>query len=316
MKGFVRTGLGLAIGLVLAGTAAAKAGVEGRCSYEDKAFALVDGVAWTPAPEEEDDAEPEDWDGDGVPDDFDDWDGDGEPDPEPVKLAIAFTSFPLDVGALWRADDRDDALMDQAFADDGDASGKVVLQLEDGEVTMLGAWFSPGTSISRGGSDIGTLTPAPAASGPVKGRYRYVDEDDGFTCEATFEVPRLGAVADAPPPPGKPLPRGGGEPGAAYLALNRALLAGDADALAKLLPPDRAAQMQAARATPDFAAQMAMMQAMAPADVVVTGGRLDGDTAWLDFTATEGGQPRVGTAKLVKENGRWVMEEESTRDPE
>src|SRR5688572_27291483 len=302
MNGIGRAALGIAIGMALAGTAAAKSQVQGKCSYQDKAIALVDGAAWVPPPDDDD--EPEDWD------------GDGEPDPEPVKLEVGFTSFPLDTGALWRATDRDDQMMDQAFADDGENSGKVVLSLEDGEIVMLSAWFSPGTSSSRGGDDIGTLTPAPAAAGPVAGRYRYVDEDGGFTCDITFQVPRIGEPADAPPLPGKPLPRGGGEPGAAYLVLNKPLRAGDMDALAKLLPPDRVAEMEAARAPPDFAAQMAMLQAMAPTDIVITGGRVDGDTAWLDFTANEFDQPRAGTAKLVKQGGRWVMMEESTRDPD
>ena len=306
MNGMIGKGLVVAVAAALAGQAAAKSSVDGRCSYEDKVLALVDGAAWVPPPDEDEDDEPEDWD------------GDGEPDPVPQKLVVAFTTFPLDNGALWRAADRDSELMDQAFSDDGDASGKVALTLEDGEVVMLAAWFSPGTSLSRSGSDIGRLAPAPAAGGtaPVAGEYHDLDEDDGFRCDIRFDVPRLGDVADAPPLPGTPLPAGGGEPGAAYLAVNKALRAGDLDALARLMPPDRVAQMEEARKSPDFDEQLALMQAMAPSDVKITGGRVDGDTAWVDFTATEFDQPRVGTATLKKEGGRWVMIEESTRDPD
>jgi hypothetical protein len=171
--------------------------------------------------------------------------------------------------------------------------------------------------VSRGGSDIGTLTPAPSpdGTGPVAGRYRYVDEDDGFTCDVTFSVARLGDPKDAPPPPGKPLPADGGEPGQAYLALNQALRAGDVDALADLLPPDRAAEMAAARESPEFAAQLAMMKTMAPTDIRIRGGRIHGDQAWVEFTAIEFGEPRAGTAMLRRRDGMWVLEEESTRDP-
>jgi hypothetical protein len=302
----MRTVIGMAVGAALAlaaaGQAAAKA--QGTCTYEEHRLELEDGAAWRVPPDP--DFEPADWD------------GDGEPDPVPPQLAIGLGSFAVDHGALARATDREDALSDQAFDDDGDDSGKLVVTVEGGEVTMLSVWFAPGTTVSRGGDGLGTVTPAPAAdgTGPVAGRYRYVDDDDGFECDVTFDVPRLGDPKDAPPPPGTPLPRGGGEPGRAYLALNAAMRAGDVDALAKLLPPDRVAAMEAARGTPDFAAQMAMMQAMAPTDVVITGGRRDGDTAWLEFTATEFGQPRAGTATMARRDGRWVIVEESTRDPD
>lgn len=302
MDTIMRKALGLAVGLALAAPVAAE--VQGTCTYEEHRLELEDGAAWIVPPD--DDFEPVDRD------------GDGEPDPAPAQLAIGFGSFALDRGALARATDRDDALSDQAFDDDGDDSGKLVVTVEDGEVTQLAVWFSPGTSVSRGGDGLGAIAPAPSADGtePVAGRYRYTDADDGFACDVTFRVPRLGDPKDAPPPPGKPLPPGGGAPGQAWLALNQALRAGDLDALADLLPPDRAAEMQAARGTPEFAAQLAMLKAMAPTDVVVTGGRQDGDTAWLEFTAVEFGSPRLGTATLEFRDDRWVMLEESTRDPD
>lgn len=302
MNTIIQGGLCLAIGLALAGPAAAK--VEGRCTYEDHMLDLEDGAAWIPLPDEDEDTEePEDWD------------GDGEPDPPPQKLSIGFGSFALDAGALARAKDREEGLSDQAFADEGDNSGKLVLSLEDGEVVMLAAWFAPGTTLSRSGSDIGKVTLTPGGDGTVAGKYHYVDEDDGFTCDATFSVAKLGDPADAPPPPGTPLPRGGGEPGQAYLALNQALRAGDVEALRGLMAPAQVAEMEAARKTPEFDAQLAMMKTMAPTDVVITGGRIDGDRAWVEFTAVEFGNPRVGTADMRQVDGRWTIEKESTRDP-
>lgn len=305
MNGTRKAGLGIAIGLALAGAAEASTSVTGSCSYEEYRMTLVDGAAWVPPPDEDAD-EPEDWD------------GDGQPDPLPRKLALGFATFALDAGKLARATDRDDELMDQAFDDDGEHAGKLVLTIEDDKVVALAAWFSPGMSLSRSGSEVGTLEPAPDhdGKGNVSGKYRILDEDDGFECNVFLSLPRLGDPANAPPPPGTPLPAGGGEPGKAYLAMNAAIRAGDIDAMAKLLPADRLAQMEEARKSPEFEAQLELMQAMAPSDVVITGGRVDGDTAWVEFTAVEFEQPRVGTATLKKEGGRWVMVEESTRDPD
>jgi hypothetical protein len=106
----------------------------------------------------------------------------------------------------------------------------------------------------------------------------------------------------------------GGEPGKVYLALNKAMLAGDLDALAKLLPPAQAAEMQKARGTPEFAQQLVFIQAMTPKNVKLKGGRIDGDKAWLEFDGVEGDALRSGTAEMVKEDGRWRVVSESTRD--
>ena len=154
MDTITRTAAGLAIGLALAAPAAAT--VQGSCTYDGHRLALEDGAAWIVPPDE--DFEPADWD------------GDGEPDPVPVPLAIGLGSFAFDHGALARATDRDDALSDQAFDDDGDDSGKLVLTIEDGEVTQLAAWFSPGTSISRGGDGAGIATPTRTTVSPATSR--------------------------------------------------------------------------------------------------------------------------------------------------
>jgi hypothetical protein len=98
--------------------------------------------------------------------------------------------------------------------------------------------------------------------------------------------------------------------------VNAALRAGDLDALAALLPPARVAMMEEARKSPDFDAQLALMKTMAPTDIRITGGRVDGDAAWIEFTAVEFGSPRAGTAEMVREDGRWFVKSESTRDPD
>lgn len=293
--------LALAVfGLVLL-PAAAAAKVQGHCEYEGRRVALVDGAAWA-LPEE-----PEE--------DFDDGYEGEEPAPPPgPKLMLAFVTFTVDAGALARATDREDALRDQSW--ELDESARLELTVQDGIVGSQYLWISPGTNISYSSNEVGHYQAGKAAAGRVAGSYRFSPEDgQELDCAVSFDLALLGDPKDAPPPPGTPLPPGGGEPGAAYLAMNKALHAGDFDAMLKLMPPERAAMMQEARKEPDFAAQMAMAQAMSPSKVKITGGRQDGDRAWVEFTAIEADSPRVGTAEMKREGGRWIMVRESTRDP-
>jgi hypothetical protein len=298
-----RTALAAALATALCTLGTAHAAVSGHCTYEGKKHALVDGVAWV---------EPED------PDEDHDWDDDGVPD-EPVgpDIKLGFATFTLDANAIQRAEDRDDALTNQAFAQD--ESTKVELTLApDKLVTSQYIWISPGTNLSYSSNEVGKFTAKAGAKGRLAGHYTYSDDDaEGPSCDITFDIVQIGTVAEAPPPPpppGKPLPPGGGEPGQVYLALNKAMIAGDLDALGKLLAPAQAAEMQKARATPDFAAQLALMQAMTAHDVKIKSGRIDGDKAWLEFDGTEGDALRSGTVEMVKEEGRWRVVSESTRD--
>jgi hypothetical protein len=90
--------------------------------------------------------------------------------------------------------------------------------------------------------------------------------------------------------------------------------AGDVDAMLKLSSREKREEMLAAREKPEFAAMVEMMKQMSPAEVSVTGGRINGDTATLDFQGkyADGGQS-TGTAELVKEDGAWVMKQVNER---
>ena len=288
----------LSLGLL---PAVAAARVQGQCAYEGRKVVLVDGAAWALTEE--------------PGDEFDD--GYGEEDPVASSgppLMLAFVTFPVDAGALARATDREDALRDQSW--EQDESARLALTVQDGVVGQQYLWISPGTNISYSSNEVGRYQAGKAKAGRVSGTYRFTPEDgQDLDCEVDFDLALLGDPKDAPPPPGTPLPPGGGEPGAAYLAMNKALHDGDFDAMLALMPPDRAAMMREARKEPDFAAQMALAQAMSPTRVEITGGRVHGDQAWVEFTAVEAGSPRVGTAEMRREGGRWIMVKESTRDP-
>jgi hypothetical protein len=299
-----RTALAIALAIALGPIATdASAAVTGHCTYEGEKHALVDGLAWV-VPEDPD--EDHDWDDDGVPDEA------VGPD-----IKLAFATFKLDAGAIQRADDRDDEVTNQAFAQDD--SAKLMLTLApDKLVTQQYVWISPGSNLSYSSNEVGKYTAKPAAKGRIAGHYAYTDDDaEGPICDITFDIAQIGTVDEAPPPPpppGQPLPAGGGEPGKAYLALNRAVQAGDIDAILAMLPAARAAEMRKARQDPGFAEQFAFMQAMTAQNVKIKSGRIDGDKAWLEFDGTEGDTLRSGTVEMVREAGRWSVVSESTRD--
>ena len=297
-----RTALAVALTIALGsmGNDALAAGVSGHCTYEGVKHPVVDGLAWVEPVDPEED---HDWDDDGVPDEA------VGPDTK-----LSFASFKLDAADIQRAEDRDSALQDQAFAQD-DATKLQLTLAPDKLVTAQYVWISPGTSLSYSSNEVGKIDFKPGAKGRVAGHYVYNDDDaEGPHCDVTFDITLIGTMAEAPPLPGQPLPADGGEPGKAYLALNKAMLAGDLDALAKLLPPDRAAEMQQARGTPEFEGMLAFIQAMTPKNVRIKGGRIDGDKAWIEFDAEEGEMLRSGTAEMVREVGRLRVEKESTRD--
>jgi hypothetical protein len=297
-----RTALAVALAIALGsmGFEARAAGVSGHCTYEGVKHPIVDGLAWVEPVDPEED---HDWDDDGVPDEA------VGPDTK-----LGFATFKLDAGAIQRAEDRDSALTDQAFAQDGSAKLELTLA-PDMLITQQYVWISPGTSLSYSSNEVGKFEKKAGAKGRLAGHYIYTDDDEeGPHCDITFDIAVIGTMAEAPPLPGQPLPADGGEPGKAYLALNKAMLAGDLDGLAKLLPPDRAAEMQAARGTAEFEGMLAFIQAMTPKNVRIKGGRIDGNNAWIEFDAEEGDALRSGTAEMVKEDGRWRVDKESTRD--
>ncbi len=285
--------------IVIVFAAQARAGVTGYCSYEGKQHPLVAGAVWE-KPVDPDDADDAADSEDGAP-----------PQPE---LMLAFTSFAFDAGGLQRAAKRDDALQDMAFSHDGSAKLELTLRIGEG-VSQQYLWISPGSNLSYSGSQVGKYQAKGAPAGRMAGHYHYASDDkEGPACDIEFEVPIIGDQAHAPPLPGQPLPAGGGEPGKAYLALNKAMLTGDVDALAKLLAPAQAAEMQKARNTPEFGQQLLMMRAMTASKVRIKGGRIDGDHATLEFDGEEGGEPRSGTVEMTRVDGRWTVVKESTRD--
>ena len=119
-----------------------------------------------------------------------------------------------------------------------------------------------------------------------------------FRYDFTFSAP----LSDPNRPIGDPLPAGGGEPGAAYLALVAAIHAGDLEQLKALAPPGQAEMFD----EEDAAETLEFIQMMTPTDVEIVDGSSDGSVAVLNVTGTMDGESASGTITLERQDERWV----------
>ena len=269
-------------------SANAHAGFTGQCTYEDTALVFVDGYAGlAPDPFEEKQKVPTLW----------------------------FTTKKMDHYALASAklENIDDAIMDQVFENDSaklelrfDAAGKLIEGLQ--------LYVPPGNNRSLSSNEVGKLQLKLPMVNRASGRFILDDED--LKCDLQFDIPMAGK---GPPPPapkpwGVALPAGGGEPGKVYLAMHRATLAGDVEAMLKLAMKEKADQMRAASKDPEFPKMLEMIKAFEPAQVRIVSGRADANRAELQIDGKESdGAAMTGTVKLVKEADAWRIENVSTK---
>jgi protein-disulfide isomerase len=268
--------------------AAQAGGVKGQCAYEGKTLAFVDAYATLgPDPFEETKKVPMLW----------------------------FTTVALDHAALASAkrDAVDDAITEQVF-DLKSAKLQLRLDAAGSVVEGLQLYVPPGNNRSVSGNHVGDLKMKAAIAARATGQFALHDDDD-LKCDLQFDVP-MGATGPAPPPAkawGTALPAGGGEPGKAYLALHRATLAGDVNAMLALVTKDRADQMRDARKEPDFSKMLELIKALEPAQVRVVSGRMDGDRAELQIDGKDSDKSNMtGEVKLKREGGSWRVEKVST----
>lgn len=275
--------------LAFASLPAHAGGVQGTCSLEGKPMKFVDAyAAMAPDPFEKTKKVPMIW----------------------------FLTVPLPAGALAgkKPDEFDDVFTEHAFDKD---STKMELRLDSAKklVEGLQLYVPPGTSRSMSSNEVGTLTLKAPIGARASGRWVLSDDDD-IKCNLTFDV-AMGASGAAAVPAkawGAALPAGGGEPGKAYMAMHRATLAGDVDAMIKLATKARAAEMAKARKEPDFKMMLEFIKAMEPKETRVVSGRADATRAELQIAGKEGdGAAMTGTAKLVMEDGAWKIEKVDTK---
>lgn len=187
------------------------------------------------------------------------------------------------------------------------------IQVNDEQQINTGMIYSPHFKKEMGQISVAgvqKLTTKDYSTGHAAGRVYMEEPDDFFDnlfhFDATFDV-----TPAAPPKPaplaGKPLPAGGGEPARAYLAYRGYIKKGDIPNLRKSLTAERAKETE----VPEFKEMFEIVQAMQPADVTITGGSVDGDTATLLVVSKEKGSNSKGTVTLVKQGGAWKVSKEA-----
>lgn len=118
---------------------------------------------------------------------------------------------------------------------------------------------------------------------------------------STFSVP----LSDPNAPIGDLLPAGGGEPGRAYLKWVEVVHAGDLERLKSILPPEMAAQLDAATAE-EARENIEFMQLMTPTGVTILGGSTDGEIALLEIEGLMEGEKVSGEITMTKTGDFWM----------
>jgi len=252
-----------------------------------------------------------------------------EEDPAVQYTELVFGEKPLDTAAIAagmqaRGEDSTTSVLwekvEGAFAK---------LRLHEDGNTELYVYVPPGYNFNYGGSSAELTANTPER---VEGSFRLDDTDmDGTprTVQLSFaaDVAPMGsapaggaaAVADdeqaspvAEQAAGEPLPQDGGEPGVVFLEAMKAQREGDFDAMLSVSGEAQRKRMLADRGKPEFPAMLEMMKNMAAESVEIGGGRVEGGTAIIEFTGHyAGGNTSKGTATLLREDGRWVVQQVS-----
>lgn len=250
-------------------------------------------------------------------------------DDEGMTLIFAYLGFDR---RAWVEDARftpDDLRL--YFDNDDDYAPRLELKL-DADGRLLAHRFGYG---SYGVAWRGNAGPAQAlrldALEPdrLAGSFRL--DDNGNTARIDFDLPLLafGPLTR----PGSRLPEDGGEPGRFLLAKSRAVWEGDLDRVVELMTPqERARAVGGLRFHPveifeykpgdietSGSSFFMLKQRMdTPFVEKITGGSLDGDTAWVDFAGSDGviGHDAVtGTAVMKRDRkGRWSVDRFLTQD--
>jgi len=100
---------------------------------------------------------------------------------------------------------------------------------------------------------------------------------------------------------------GGGEPGKALIAHFDATRSGEVDRVRAEMHPENHAQLDEMIAAGEADMILGMMKMMTPDEITITGGRIDGDSAEVEFTGSSDGDATRGSASLGKVDGRWLV---------
>lgn len=252
-----------------------------------------------------------------------------EDDPGVQYTELVFGEQPLDAAAIAAGmQARGDGSTTSVLWEKVEGAFAKLRLHEDGN-TELYVYVPPGYNFNYGGASAELTANTPER---VEGSFRLDDTDMNGkprTIALTFaaDVAPMGAAPAGAPEAqagggqespvaaqaaGDPLPQDGGEPGVVFLKAMKAQREGDFDAMLSVSSQAQREQMLADRGKPEFPAMLEMMKNMAAQSVAIGGGRVNGETATIDFTGHyAGGGTSRGTATLLREDGRWVVQDVS-----
>lgn len=216
------------------------------------------------------------------------------------RTFVYLSDVPLDAAKIAGAFHASSA----AEAQMGDGSAGYVRVCIDAEGGECGLYFShnkPNASFNSSGYGEFKLQAAPA--GRVAGRWVLAEPDDFFGETYDFDLVFDAAVA---PPPGKPLPADGGEPGKAYRAWTAAVAKGDLPVLRTLVGGDYNGWRIKSDDQDDVKAALKDLRDGTPVEAKVLSGRIDGDNAVLWVEGKDRDDIlRRGRVLLQRDGGGW-----------
>jgi len=190
---------------------------------------------------------------------------------------------------------------------DGDSI--TITLASDGSLHMVYVYIEEGSRNFGLGS--GGVAEVAIADGRVAGRVFTEGEasigDTPIAFDLRLDVPILPERA-----PGQPLPAGGGDAGAAYLALTAAKRTGDAAALARHLPASDLGLVEPDGSFPDWL--LDSIREMAPQEMTVNGGELFDGWAILEVEGKDwSGDAVAGRVLMERDGNTWRFLQEDLR---
>jgi hypothetical protein len=133
----------------------------------------------------------------------------------------------------------------------------------------------------------------------------------GISAEVSFDlvIEKFGPLAL----PGTPLPAGGGDAGAALKAMFDATHKGNIEQMLALSHPENRKEIEDAKAAGTTAQMLKMAQSFTPTLTKITGGKVDGDKAWVEFEGQQFDRAMKGTATMTRVDGKWYVKGVSAR---
>lgn len=221
-----------------------------------------------------------------------------EEDADGERTFVYLSDVPLDAKKIAAAFHASSAAEEQL----GDGTGYVRICIDGGG--ECGLYFShkkPSASFNSSGYGDFKLDQAPA--GRIAGHWTLSEPDDFFGETYDFDLRFDVAVA---PPPGKPLPADGGEPGKAYRAWTAAVAKGDLPVLRKLVGHEYDAWRINSEDEGDVKSALKDLRDGSPVEARVLGGRIDGDNAVLRVEGTDRDDIlRRGRVQMQRVDGAW-----------